>query len=57
MASLPKPRKRARRRGPERMGLPLDIYEGQRLTLHDDHGVVSRRAGAAELAAVHALDP
>jgi hypothetical protein len=38
------------------MGLTLDILEGQNLARKHHHGVGPRRAGAAELAAVDALD-
>ena len=38
------------------MGLTLDILEGQNFARKNHHGVGPRRAGAAELAAVDALD-
>jgi hypothetical protein len=38
------------------MGLTLDILEGQNFARKNHHGVAPRRAGAAELAAVDALD-
>jgi hypothetical protein len=38
------------------MGLTLDILEGQNFARKHHHGVGPRRAGAAELAAVDALD-
>jgi hypothetical protein len=38
------------------MRLPLDILEGQNFARKNHHGVGPCRAGAAELAAVDALD-
>ena len=45
----------ARSRGPNRMHLAVDVFDGQKLALQNDHRIRPRRAGAAELPAVDAL--